>query len=132
MSTTEEKYYRARALRRMIGCFLLIAVGCMLVGSYFLEPEYQRLAHQVDNQENPQLVPVMESQDKAFFRRFTIYWIVALLFLFGVTIVAALDVWATLRFGFDQHRKLRQTHQAELEEQLRKYRQDRQDRNGYH
>ncbi|MGF1578219.1 MAG: hypothetical protein ACFCD0_02525 [Gemmataceae bacterium] len=122
MSEIEQNYLRARARRRLLGSGLMVVLAGLLVGSYFLEGSYQELIANVQARKQPNEKPKMAEYEKQVVRRFTMYWIVALLVLLAFAILAALDGWATIRYWHRHQRQLRQQHHAELEEQLQRLR----------
>lgn len=101
---------------------MLLLAG-LLVGSYFLDQEYRQLTEQAE--QRPDRSATMAPEEREFLQRFTIYWVVALIVLFLFGFFAVLDVLATLRYGASQHRQLRDQHRAQLEQEVRRFRQER-------
>jgi hypothetical protein len=133
-SASEETYLRARAWRRLIGSVVMVVLALFLAGSCFLEGEYQSFIQErgpaTENETQPPPEnKILKPEEKDFLRRFTIYWIIALLLLFTFVIIAAFDTWATLRFGLQQHRQLQRDQKLALEQQIR---QIRRESNGRH
>lgn len=119
----EQRFFRRQAYRRLINSALLLILAGMLLGALvFLEDPAQRLAKVRDAQPaNTPLTP--EERDFAWF--YSWYWIVFLLILLVVVLLAALDFWATRRFGLAQHRKINQERKQMLESQLNRLREER-------
>lgn len=132
-SPAEEGYLRARARRRLLGSVVMAILALFLAGSYFLEGEYQTFIQDrepaAEQESQPPEQKLLKPEEKNFLRRFTLYWIIALLLLFTFVIIAAFDTWATLRFGLEQHRQLQRDQKQALEQQVR---QIRRESNGRH
>ncbi len=121
----DHTYFRQRALRRFFCSVVMVIVAGLLAGSYFLEAEYQKVTQEVKQRSEGTEKPAIEPEEKDFVRRFTAYWITALLFLLIFAVLAAIDIWATLKYGFQKHRHLQQTHRDQLQEAVQKFRKDR-------
>jgi hypothetical protein len=119
----DRRYYRAQAWRRLTGCLLMLVLAGVLIGSYFLEPEYRRITEDRDK-----ATPI-KAEDQDFLRQFTVYWVVALALVFFFVVFAMLDLLATLKYGIRKQRQLRTEHRAALEAEVRRIRQQR---NGQH
>lgn len=123
LSEEDRQYYRGQIRRRMFGSGLMLVLAGLLAGSYLLESEYQRVTAEAEA--NPDDDPKLKPEEKAFVRRFTMYWIIALVVLFVFAMLAAVDVRATLRYGAREHRRLRDEHRAALEDQAKRIREER-------
>lgn len=121
----DEQYLRARALRRLFCSGLMLLAALLLIGSYVLDTEYRQFTQDVKNHavSNQKTVPTPEQ--KGFLRRFTMYWVFTLLVLCLFLLVAVLDIRATLRYGLTKHRQLREDYRDELNQELKRLRQER-------
>ena len=120
-------YFTQQAKRRLFGSALMLVLAALLVGSYFLDAKYREMFQQGEHKvlKTPQEV----AEGKDFLHQFVAYWVIALVVLFLFGLVAILDLRATLRYGYQRHRELRDEHRAELEAEVRRIRQQR---NGHH
>jgi hypothetical protein len=119
----EQTFFRRQAYRRLVNSVLLFILAGQLLGALvFLEDYAQRLANLRNAQ--PRGTPLTpEQRDFAWF--YSWYWITFLLILLAVVILAAVDFWATRRFGQAQHQKINQERTQMLESQLNRLRQER-------
>jgi hypothetical protein len=121
----EKRYERRKAYRRLVGCGLMLALGGMLTFVHvYLENPAQQLADE-RNQFAPGEAPPLTPEQRSFLRLWGGYWIAILLTLLAVVIVAALDLWATRRYGIRQYRKLQADRRAMIERQVSRLRQQR-------
>ena len=114
----DRRYLRARSYRRLLCSLLMLLLAGFLVGGLWLGSGLH------DAQ-----VPVTEEQKaerEEFLRLFSTYWIVFLLIVLILVSLAALDFWATARYGLNQHRRLQADRRAFLQQQISQ----RRDRNG--
>jgi hypothetical protein len=118
----DRHFLRAQAYRRLVCCGLMVLFAGLLVGSWFLEPEYQRLIHDPRPTDEP--APKLHPDDRFFLRFFTFYWVFALLVMVALFFVAFFDLRAILREGYRKHRQLREAQKAVLEEEVRQYRKE--------
>ena len=126
MALEERDYLRRRAWRRLLTSGLLFILGVMLAGALvYLENPAQVLVDQIDTQEQQGEKPHLEPEQKVFARYYTYFWIVFLLVLMAVVFLAALDFWATRRFGLRQHRKIIADRRAMIEREVARLRRER-------
>jgi hypothetical protein len=123
LSTEDRSYFRSQARRRLLGSALMVLLAGVLIGSYFLDQEYRQLTEQAE--QRPDRSAPIGPEEKEFLQRYTIYWVIALVVVFLFGLFAVLDVLATLRYGASQHRQLRDQHRAQLEQEVRRFRQER-------
>lgn len=130
MGLEERAYLHGRARRRLVMSLLLLVLGVMLTAALmFLETPAQRLADQREAQEQQGDSAPLSPEQRPFARLYLSFWIVFLLILMAVVLLAAVDLWATRRYGLRQHRKLIADHRATIEREIARYRQER---NGHH
>jgi uncharacterized membrane protein YjgN (DUF898 family) len=123
-SPEDHQFLRSQVRRRLICCGLMAFFALLLIGTLFLEGEYQRITSGIDQTGTDNRISDLDPDDRMFLRLFTLYWIFALLVFLAFVILAGLDLRATLREGFRKHRQLREDHKAQLQEQLRQYRKE--------
>jgi MFS family permease len=129
LGSDDRRFTRSQAYRRLFCSFLMVVFSGLLIGWLFLDPSYRDLHEEALAQTTEKgAIPLTEEQREAV-QFFSAYWIGALLVLLLLVSMAALDFWATTRFGLDQHRRLKADHRASLEEQVARHRRDR---NGQH
>jgi ABC-type Fe3+ transport system permease subunit len=126
MALEEHDYLYRRARRRLLMSLLLLVLGGMLTTALlYLETPAQRLADQREAQEQQGESPPLNPEQRLFARFYTSFWIVFLLVLMAVVLLAALDFWATRRYGLSQHRKLVADRRDMIERELSRLRQER-------
>jgi hypothetical protein len=114
-SADERRYLRSQALRRLFCSGLMVLFAALLAGGLFLWNEYHALEEQAQQTE----------EQKDFFRFLITYYAGALLILMLLLALAAIDFWATARFGLRQHRQLQADHRALLQQDVARRRRDR-------
>jgi hypothetical protein len=120
----EEYHYERRKARwRLASAALLLLMGCLLAGLQFYEARASELARRSE-QHGGEPVPLTD-QERSFLRRYIGSWIALLLVLLAVLVLAALDLWATRRYGLKQYRKLSEDRRAMIQRQVNRMRQDR-------
>lgn len=122
LADEERRFVRRQAVRRLFCCALMVILAGLLVGTVYLEPEYQELTRQLKERNERGGGAAVPDDEKQFARFFAGYWIAMLLVLFVLLALAAADFWAVARFGHRQHRRLEADHRAELEQQLARLR----------
>ncbi len=107
--------------RRLVssGLMLLIAV-LLLVAQLWLEGPADHLARIRDHSDSP-----LDDSQKNFLRLYSGVWIAILVLLFGVVMLAAIDLWSIRRYGRLQHRQLRDDRRAMIARQLRRLREEK-------
>jgi ABC-type Fe3+ transport system permease subunit len=121
----ERRYLRRRAWRRLFGCALMVALALMLGGMMlFLEQPVNELADFVEaareRGEDANL-----SNDQRLLRTLYALWnITLLLTLLAILITAAIDMFATRRFGLGQLRRIQADRRAMIERQVARLRQE--------
>jgi len=130
MGLEERAYLHGRARRRLVMSLLLLVLGVIFTaGLVYLETPAQQLADQREAQEQQGDSAPLSPEQRPFARLYLSFWIVFLLLLMAVVLLAAVDLWATRRYGLRQHRKLIADHRAMIEREIARYRQER---NGHH
>ena len=126
MALDERAYLHSRARRRIVTSILLLLLGVMLAGALvYLEAPAQRLADEQAAKEQQGDKTPLDAEQKLFARLYTSFWILFLLVLMAVIFLAALDFWATRRYGLHQHRKIVADRRAMIERELSRLRQER-------
>jgi hypothetical protein len=125
----EARYERTKAWRRLVSCGLTLALAALLAGLLtFLEDRAQELADRREAVAAGEEPPPLTPEERALARRWLWGWIVLLLVLLAVVLLAAVDLWATRRFGLRQYRKIQADRRAMIERQVSRLRGQR---NGY-
>lgn len=126
MAVEERVYLYGRARRRLITSLLLLLLGVMLAGALIsLEPQAQRLVEEQEAKEQQGDATPLNPEQSLFARFWLSFWILFLLILMAVVFLAALDYWATRRFGLRQHRKIIDDRRAMIEREVSRMRQER-------
>ncbi len=127
MQLEERAYLHSRARRRLVTSLLMFLLGGMLlVDLLFLEVPAQQLAdHQRERIEQEGDAPPLNAEQRSFARVYGWFFISFLLVLMIVVFMAALDYWATRRYGLRQHRKIIDDRRAMLEREISRLRQER-------
>ncbi|HTU17521.1 MAG TPA: hypothetical protein VMG10_05610 [Gemmataceae bacterium] len=126
MGLEERAYLHSRARRRIVSSILLLLLGVMLAGALvYLEAPAQRLADAQAAKEQQGDTTPLSPEQKPFARLYTAFWILFLLILMAVIFLAALDFWATRRYGMYQHRKIVADRRAMIEREVSRLRQER-------
>jgi hypothetical protein len=129
MPLEERAYLHGRAQRRLVTSLLLFLLGVMLTGALvFLEAPAQRLADEQAAREQQGDTTPLDPEQKFFARLYGTFWILFLLILMAVVFLAALDFWATRRYGLRQRRKIVADRRDMIEREVSRLRQER---NGY-
>lgn len=126
MSLEERAYLHGRARRRLVTSLLLFLLGLMLAGALvYLEAPAQRLAEEQTVKERQGDTTPLAPEKREFAQFYAWFWILFLLILMAVVFLAALDYWATRRYGIHQHRKIIDDRRAMIEREVSRLRQER-------
>jgi flagellar biosynthesis/type III secretory pathway M-ring protein FliF/YscJ len=127
MPLEEHAYLYSRARRRLITSLLMFLLGGMLVVDLlFLEVPAQQLAdHQHERMQREGDVPPLDEEQRSFARVYGWFFIFFLIVLMVVVFMAALDYWATRRYGLRQHRKIMDDRRAMIEREISRLRRER-------
>ncbi len=120
LSDEDRAYLRGQSYRRLAGCALMLVLAGVLVGWFYLEPEYRRVTEERQDKSAP-----INPDEKEFVGQFVGYWgiVLGIVFVFGLC--AVLDLLATLKYGIRKQRQLRTEHRAVMEEEVRRIRRQR-------
>jgi hypothetical protein len=132
MPLEERDYLRSRAWRRLLCSLLMLVLAVMLTGAlvYLENPAYQLVELRAALEREEGTLPPLSDEWKLFARSYTVFWIVFLLVLMTVVFLAALDFWATRRYGLRQHRKIIADRRAMIEREVARLRQQRNGHSG--
>ena len=128
LGADDRRYILSQALRRLFCSVLIVVFAGMLIGWLILDANYR------DAREEWRLAQLFEPpapltpEQKDYARLITVYWVAALFVLLVLFTLAAMDFWATARYGLSQHRKLQADQRAILEQQAAE---KRPNRNGF-
>ena len=126
MPLDEADHSRSQARCRLITSLLMLLLGIMLAGDLiFLEVPAQQLADQRVEQEQQGDTTPFSAEQRRFARFYGGFFVLFLLVLMAVVFLAALDFWATRRYGLRQHRKLSADRRAMIEREVARLRQER-------
>jgi hypothetical protein len=126
MALEERAYLHGRAWRRLVTSLLLFLLGVMLAAALvYLEAPAQRLAEEQAAKEQQGDTTPLAPEQREFARFYAWFWIFFLLILMAVVFLAALDYWATRRYGIRQHRKIIDDRRAMIEREVSRLRQER-------
>jgi MFS family permease len=121
----ERRYLRTQAYRRLLCSGLMLLFAGFLLGWIVLDGEYREVREQVRAAQATEAEPQLTEEQKEFVRVFSTYWIVALLVLLVLVALAALDFWATARYGLSQHRRLQADHRDLIRQDVAQRRRER-------
>jgi hypothetical protein len=126
MPLEEHTYLHGRARRRLISSLLMFVLGIMLAGALvYLETPAQRLVDEQAAKEQQGDTTPPAPEKRGFLQLYTSFWLFFLLILMAVVFLAALDFWATRRYGLRQHRKIMDDRRAMIEREISRLRQQR-------
>lgn len=126
MPPEERAYLLGRARRRFVASILMFLLGIMLATALVcLEEPAERLAQERAEQERQGDRTPLSDEQRFFARLYTVFWIAFLLILMIVVFLAALDFWATRRFGLGQQRQISTDRRAMIEREVSRLRQER-------
>jgi hypothetical protein len=126
MALEERAYLHGRARRRLVTSLLLFLLGIMLAGALiYLEVPAQRLADEQAAKEQQGDRTPLAPEKREFAQFYGWFWILFLFILMAVVFLAALDYWATRRYGLRQHRKIIDDRRAMIEREVSRLRQER-------
>jgi hypothetical protein len=130
LSDEDRRYFRKQAIRRLIGCGLLVAIGLMISGYYIsgLDEWATKMGERVAAKDGPP--PAADPDAQRTKNLFAGYLIVVLLLLLALVIVAALDYWAIRGYGARHLKQIQSDRKAMLEHELAELRKARGYRNG--
>jgi hypothetical protein len=103
---------------------MLVFAG-LLLGWIVLDSQYREIQEQVREAQKQDPQPPLTEEQRGFARLFSTYWIAALLVLLVLVALAALDFWATARYGLSQHRRLQADHRALIQQEVAQRRRER-------
>ena len=118
MPTDDRTYFRRQAIRRLIGCGLLVAIGGLIAGSYVSGQEAWVAELKTPSPKVDPAAPPPDPDVQQRKRAYVWYWIAVLLLLLALVIVAALDFLAIRGFGARHLRRLYADRKAMLEREL--------------
>lgn len=126
MSLEERAYLHGRAWRRLVTSLLLFVLGVMLAGALiYLESPAQKLYEEQAAKEQQGDTTPLDPEKREFAKFYGWFWIFFLLVLMIVIFLAAVDYWATRRYGLRQHRKIIDDRRAMIEREVSRLRQQR-------
>ncbi|MFL5240641.1 MAG: hypothetical protein ACJ8FY_00910 [Gemmataceae bacterium] len=125
MAIEERHFVQRMAYRRLTASGLMIVAAGLLAGSFWLNATAKEIgdkkeAAQAENRDVPP-----NDEDRRFLNLYALYWIAFLLVLLAILFLAGIDLFATRRFGLDQHRKIQADRRSMIEEEVLRLRQDR-------
>lgn len=124
LGVEDRLYLRKQVNRRLVCCFLMVVFAGMLVGWFFLEEHLGRPPNQdeLDRRALARPTELFEHKGNAqTLRAITVYWAAALMVLFAMLLLAAMDLMATARFGLRHHRQLEAERKAVLEDEVARW-----------
>jgi hypothetical protein len=120
----ERRYERRKAWRRLASCGLMLVMAGLLGGLQFYVGRWQELADERERLGLDKAAPFTAEQ-KAFVHAYIGSWIALLIVLMVVLALAAVDLWATRRYGLRQYRKISEDRRAMIQRQANRLRQQR-------
>ncbi len=121
----EARYERGKAWRRLASCaLLLVLAGLLAVALAYLEAPAQIIAEQREGHD-ASTAPPFTPEQRDVLRLWGWNWIAILVVLLVVVALAAIDLWATRRFGLHQAYKLQADRRAMIERQVIRMREER-------
>jgi hypothetical protein len=123
----ERLYVRRQTWIRLLGCLMLLALGCLLAGAYVsgLEQRAHELGEQIDGQKAAGQPPVLTPEQQAFRELYRWYWLGVLALVLGVLVLAGLDLLTIRRFRLGQMKQISADRKEMLQEELAKIRHTR-------
>jgi len=130
LSDDDRRYFHRQAVRRLVGCGLLVVVGTMIAAYYVtgLDDWAGRVADKIEAQgfEAAKQDPEVQRMKDVF----RWYCIILLMLLLALVMTAALDYWAIRDYGARHMRQIRDDRKAMIEHELAELRKARGYRNG--
>ena len=124
----EQRYLRGQNFRRLISSSLLLLLGFLLATALlYLEGPAQELADQQTAREAQGLNIDLNDAQRDFSRWYAGFWVSFLFILMVIVFLTAFDLWATRRHALLEHRKIQADRRAMLEQQITRYRHERND-----
>jgi hypothetical protein len=120
----EQRYERRKAWRRLVSCALMLIMAGLLGGLQFYVGRWQELVNERERLGLDKDAP-WTAEQKFFVNAYIGSWIALLLVLMVVLALAAVDLWATRRYGLRQYRKLSEDRRAMIQRQANRLRQQR-------
>ena len=118
----EARHDRAKAVRRLVSCGLLLVLGLLLAGALLWpEPALQGILDQYKGVTNPEYTDA----EKQTIRIWGGVWIAVLVLLLIVVGLAAVDLWSTRGHALRQFRKLQADRRAMIQRQTGRLREER-------
>jgi uncharacterized membrane protein YjgN (DUF898 family) len=127
LSTDDRLFLHRQAVRRLVCSALMVVLAGMLIGWYFLDPAFRDMFREGREAWAEARDEILTEQQKDFSRWMAAYWSLALLVLFFIIVLAAMDAWAIGRYGLRQRRQLsdeRRQALLELEAARRRHREN--------
>ena len=118
----EARHERAKAVRRLVSCGILLLLGLLLAGALlWLEPETQRIIEGFKGEADPEY----SDAQKQLLRIWGGAWVAILVLLLIVVGLAAVDLWSTRGHALRQFRKLQADRRAMIQRQTGRLREER-------
>jgi hypothetical protein len=118
----EARHERAKAIRRLVSCALLLVLGLLLAGVLLWpEPAMQSIIDEYKGVAAPEYTP----EQKQMIRVWGGTWIAILVLLLIVVALAAADLWSTRGHALRQFRKLQADRRAMIQRQSGRLREER-------
>jgi hypothetical protein len=123
VSDDERHYVRRQTWIRLLGCLLMLALGCLLAGAYVsgLERRAHELGEHIEQKQPVELTP----EQKAFRELYRWYWLGVLALVLAILVLAGFDLWMIRRFRVRQLRQISADRKEMLREELAKIRHTR-------
>ncbi len=119
-------YQRAQAVRRLVGCVLMLVLAGLLLGSYLAGQESVATALGTPGavtDEGGQRKPSAEQLQ--FLHRYEAFWTAFCVVCLALLVLAYLDLRATRRFWLRSYRQIQDDRRAMIERQVARLRSER-------
>ncbi len=114
----ERRFMRSQAWRRLFGSGLMGLLAVLMTAHFYLEePAGQLVREGEEHAAHGERVPPTPEQQR-FVDSYRLFWGGFLLVLLALICLAAVDAFATRRFGFMQYRKIQEERKAMIENEL--------------
>lgn len=126
LTEDDRRYLFSQGRRRIVCSLLMIVLAGFLVGWVFIAPNMMEAVPAAGADPNREAGKLPEGM-----RGLIYYWIIALVVLFVILALAALDLFATARYGLRNQKHLVDERRSLIEGEIERLKRIRRERNGH-